>query len=247
MFFFFRKPTVTIDALVPERYAFAAEYAPIQKASKFIPEWFYSLPSFSQKTFLSQDIDNREKNVKGCPGVLNSLNEGFVIPFWCDVRVDWDDQKSMYRFSDNFSILTYHHPDQAKGFSDNYWITKIESPWLLRFSRPMKIIHFPLTYFFGIDYPVKTLHSIQETRSKFNAAFTNNFFLFKKSKEPNKIIMNLNKPFNHFLLPSEFSYKINFHIDDPQYNVIHNTVNNPISFVRKALKQMLLDKKNREK
>lgn len=240
MFFFFKKPTVTIDAFVPDNYAFALEYAPIQKASKFLPEWFKNLPS------LNKNIDKVKKNVKGCPGFISSLTDGFIVPMWCDLRLEWNQEDFYYAFSDRLSAIKFHSNEQASGFLDNYWILKVESPWLFSFSKHTKINQLPLTYFLGLDYPIKTLHGSQFTRSKFNALFSNNFFIIKKS-EPEKITFKFNTPFVHFTLSSEQNYKLNCHIDTKKYNLIANTIKTQISFVRNSLWQTIMDKKNIKK
>ena len=63
------------------------ESLPPVPASKFWPEWFKK-----QKTpevQMSQELEDRggPKTVKSCPGILDVLNQGYIIPLWCDYKV----------------------------------------------------------------------------------------------------------------------------------------------------------------
>ena len=56
---------------------------PPKPANKFWPEWFKN-----QKGSSKCPVSNEEKQtVKSCPGILDVLNYGYIIPLWSDYRV----------------------------------------------------------------------------------------------------------------------------------------------------------------
>ncbi|SVD15174.1 uncharacterized protein METZ01_LOCUS368028, partial [marine metagenome] len=51
-------------------------------ASKFWPEWFKKHPG-TRPGFEGKD----SRTVKSCPGILDVINMGYIIPLWCDYKV----------------------------------------------------------------------------------------------------------------------------------------------------------------
>lgn len=235
MFFFFRKPKIQIDCFVPEKFAFAANYAPIQKASKFLPPWFRELPSLSEKDYLYNFRNGFQRNVKGCPGIVDTIFNGFIMPSWCDLIIGWNENEYDYHFSDEISSITQHDNHQAKGFADNFWILKLYSPWILKFNKQVTVHYAPLTYHYGMDFPMKTLHGYNALWPKTNAMFTNQFMLFKKT-EPGQVLIKHNKPLLHLQIPLEYQFDIKCHVDEKEYNRLHAATAPRISFYKTLMK-----------
>jgi len=246
MFFNFKKSPVQIDCFVPEAYSFAAEFAPVQKASKFLPQWFRNLPVINKQSFYERDINDNVGNVRGCPGIISSLSRGFIVPMWSDLRIDWVNDDLKYKFSDKISKIDYHPNEQATGFADNHWILRLMSPWILKFSRPSTITSLPLTYYHGMDSPIRTIHGLMETRSRHNYIPSTQFLLLQKSTELKKYIIDFNTPIYHFVPMGEYEYKIKCHVDTKEYNKIFLTFSSPLSFFKKGIKQLAIDKKKEE-
>lgn len=242
MFFFFRKPTVTIDAFVRDEYAFANEYAPIDKASKFLPQWFRELETLNKKTVLSKPNFNFSQNVKSCPGIFNSLSKGFIVPLWCDFFLQWDMEKLYGKFSDNLTSIKSHNPAQLGNFTNNHWIFKIESPWHLKFSKPTKLIFMPLDYHLGIDYHIKTAYGIQNTNTSLNALQTHQFCFLERSPTARKEITNFRTPIVHFIPFDDYDYKIKCHVDSKEVSKIFSLSGYPTSFFSRFLKTSLIEK-----
>jgi len=92
---------------------------------KNLPKWFRNLPP---------SIDSHPANgsVKRCIPFLEACNQGYIIPFFCDVLVRADDEKIDFEFSekDLCSGMSPHSQDQIEGhpFSD-YKYGKVPLKW----------------------------------------------------------------------------------------------------------------------
>lgn len=248
MFFFIKKSVVHLDCFLNDEHSFVNEYAPIQKASKYLPKWFKDLPSITQKSVMEIDKISNGKltNIKGCPGIINALTDGFMIPAWCDIRIDWDDKEYVYQFSDSGSHMGMHPNAQVGKFAENYWILKAESPWVCQFSKKVSIFTLPLTYYHGLDFPLKTIHGIQETSTSHNVISTNQFFFIEKSKERKQFIFNYNTPFLHFVPSREYEYKLACHVDEKHYRDLISSFQPFISFSRRGLKMKIIENRKQK-
>jgi hypothetical protein len=63
------------------------ESLPPVPASKFWPDWFKKQKT--PKVPITQELEDRggPQTVKSCPGILDVLNQGYVIPLWSDYKV----------------------------------------------------------------------------------------------------------------------------------------------------------------
>lgn len=246
MFFFFKKPKVKLNCFLPQEYSFVKEYAPIGQASNFIPSWYKDLPTHTRKAYLSRHPSDLYWNAKSCPGINNIITKGYIIPNWCDIRIDWSEGGYAYNFSDQISQITDHGADQVKGLADNYHILKIESPWLITSSKPLSFTYFPLTYHQGFNSPIKTIHGIQETKTRYNAMHAKQFFFLEKCKNHQRHLIQFGTPLVHFMLPEDNNYKLEIIVDGKEHYKISNILNRPITFFSKHRKMRLMDKKNKE-
>lgn len=246
MLFFFKKSPVTINAFVPTEYAFAHEFSQIQRASKFLPQWFKNLPNFDYNTVL-QFSDPLElaykRNVKSCPGIIHSLSSGFVVPMWCDLRLEWDKENYQYFFSDGMSEIIQHPNNQISGFSDNFYILKISSPWIMKSSKQLTVYSLPLTYHLGLNHPIKTIFGTQKSFTKQNILALKNFFFLEQKSDNQKCILNFNTPMLHIVPNEEYYFKLECHIDDKEYSKLKYSSVPPTKFVRRGLKMMEFTRK----
>ena len=65
--FFFRKPKLVVDAFTSELYQHAFDYAPVDYATKFYPDWWKKLPKMSKPIFANNkgDVINTVHNILG--------------------------------------------------------------------------------------------------------------------------------------------------------------------------------------
>ena len=120
-----------------------------QPASSLFPEWFSKLekPSKSKCPFsfvhkedpyqlVGQTSDN---NVKNCPGILDYLTTGYIIPSWDNFIFREDDQNLFLNWSSTWfqNSLAAHGLDQfntmnqrQKPLYDHFF--KLVSPWMIK-------------------------------------------------------------------------------------------------------------------
>jgi len=96
---------------------------PIEPADKFVPNWFKNLPSTAESA-----TGATVGTVKMCPGITETFKTGIVIPVWCDLFVDFSnnkvrtepaemaDQHPSWQWGNNQVFKEFHH-------------LKIGSPW----------------------------------------------------------------------------------------------------------------------
>jgi len=65
-------------------FAELQETLPPVPASKFWPEWFKNAPGTRPGT---EGYHKDSRTVKSCPGILDMLNMGYIIPLWADYKV----------------------------------------------------------------------------------------------------------------------------------------------------------------
>lgn len=122
---------------------FAYNYAKVNNASKFIPEWFKRT---DRKTSRFDDGDN-VPSIKSCPAFLDYYSKGIVIPLWGEVEIDvhpighegpvyeWRSSNQDFELSANS-----HFPEQYDKFGgSNLYNVKFTSPWYLK---TRELVHF---------------------------------------------------------------------------------------------------------
>jgi hypothetical protein len=128
MFFFFKKQEIVLDCFthLPQVY----EYAKIDYANKFIPEWWKETKGVIQPDTLT---------IKRCQGFIDFYKTGIIIPSWFELDLTLTkntDLKSMKLVSscDDLSTTGSHHYKQFELFSNNgnRQNIKLQSPWHLK-------------------------------------------------------------------------------------------------------------------
>lgn len=114
-------------------------HAPIQRSSKFLPNWWKNLP----KTFEELNSNNIKIEVptmKNCHGIKELYKTGFVLPMWSDLLFERNAGNGFnYQFSADITSspligTPITVPDQqtiGTQFND-YVPIKIIAPWLVR-------------------------------------------------------------------------------------------------------------------
>lgn len=131
--------------LIPEPY-------PSQK--KF-PSWFSNTEIVTRTSkcpfrFLHNDIKKIDKkvNVTGCPGIIDFLSTGYIIPSWNNfafrndngrLYVNWE-----HNFNENYEL--HVNEQQMSGFSEEEsaaydGFSKIDSPWWIKTSPGVSIMY----------------------------------------------------------------------------------------------------------
>ena len=102
MFNFFKnkKPVVTWWSSIKH----LEKITPPVKADKYIPRWFKQV---------KKDTSKSHSNVKLCPSFLKYFSAGWVIPLWCDVELQLENNGTVswrtpnVNFQFNFRLPVY--------------------------------------------------------------------------------------------------------------------------------------------
>jgi hypothetical protein len=131
--FFFRKPKLVVDAFTSENFHHAFDYAPVDYATKFYPEWWKKLPELTHPIIDNNNVVVSKTNMKYCEGLTSEYRNSIIIPLWSDFMFKCKSDGSWtYNFSDRKSFGEQHPIDQRIGFKENYLHFKIISPWSLK-------------------------------------------------------------------------------------------------------------------
>jgi hypothetical protein len=128
--FFFKRSTVTLDCFTNLPYVY--DFAKIDKAVKFIPDWWKNTP---------RTVEGKEHGtIKNCPGFIDYYATGIVMPSWFETNITIhsknDPEERWYSFqssNNDFDVSKSHAPYQFENFAgfDGKNI-KIETPWVLK-------------------------------------------------------------------------------------------------------------------
>jgi len=136
-------------------------YAPIEKAIKFIPESWKKIP----KHVTLEEKIAPNSTMKSCVGITDLYKSGFILPMWCDLslKVGKLGSKSYeYIFADGMSKAMVH-PAYQRGElypEEKYQHFKIETPWIFSCEEDINFIYAEPTW--NIDAPeiVKVLPGV---------------------------------------------------------------------------------------
>jgi hypothetical protein len=233
--FFFKKNEVVVDAFISERYAHAYDYAPIDYAEKFIPDWWKKLPK-AELDF--ETMGRKKESMKTCAGFIDHMSRGLIIPIWSDLmlRTDYPDTYK-FQFSDGISNCESHATRQRGSFQSDRINIKIISPWLLKSEKNVSFTFLPT--FWNND--IKPNYDL--------AIGTTNFY-YQNSTHMNllinpgeKISLNFGKPMLHIIPLTEKKIKLKRHLVTDDEWTRHNKRMIGMSFTSAYFKL----KKHREK
>jgi len=130
MIFFFKKKPLVLNCVTNRHDVIT--FAPIQKASKFYPEWWKRL----SKSNYDAEASVKFRTMKTCVGMRDLFQYGMMIPMWSDLIIDVGEVGNhayKYQYSDQRSQVDSDHGAHQRGdFApvDNYQHIKLNSPWL---------------------------------------------------------------------------------------------------------------------
>lgn len=186
------------------------EIAPIQPATKFFPEWFKNLKAFppeAPKWFAG--------TVKTCPSFVDIYKRAFVIPLWCDLRLNivdnenwgWSTPSEIFQFT-NHSHTQYtnwlpeHEKEKIK------LILKPNCPWRCKTEKGYVLMQQPLYYHFNQDFEV--LPGFVETDIYHEI---NQQMIFRK---PGEFFLKRGTPLCMYYVVKKEEFELyNVHYDDP--------------------------------
>lgn len=130
--FWFKKKKVVVDCFTSN--SAVNEFCPVTSGMKHIPGWFKSMKAGVAKV---NALDIPSRNIKGCPGVVYSFKQSFIVPLWSDCMIETSMEGYRYQFSGNHSIDS-HDPQQWNYVkNEQYLHAKFAIPWLFYCKEPI--------------------------------------------------------------------------------------------------------------
>jgi hypothetical protein len=132
----FRKKPEEIEFVTPA--AQIAEMFPPVPAGRMTPQWVRAMAPYTKKRRFPNLRTREEVTMKGCPGVGDYLNLGWIIPLWTDYiftanpdGFGWD--SAVPDELDNVKTFEPElQPTFPRGPNDHAHILKIGTPWMVR-------------------------------------------------------------------------------------------------------------------
>lgn len=124
-----------IPEVVPRRY------------SKTTPTWWKKMP------FL-------ENNIKACPGLPDLFHSSFMVPMWCDIKIERDNENIYCQTPHEAFALEFHHNHQFLDYApenikkDVWAVIKPQSPWYVKTPKGYSSYQLPVFYNFNDDFSV---------------------------------------------------------------------------------------------
>lgn len=246
MFNFLKKKELELEFIVNTSYAYAYEYFPVKRSSRFIPNWYKNTPKSEKINYPFSDAHPEyfaKKTARGCIGIQNMLTTGVVIPWWSELQISTMNGDYRFAFSDKRSTINWHDNVQAPGFFEEYTILKIQCPWLLRSSQAIKFMLVP--YFYADQQQdIVFMPAIGETFTKYNICNLHFFMAIKKSTDVKTYNFNPNTPALQLIPLTESDYSIkNSILSHEDFDSLYNIVNTDAVAVNSGLFSRKLSRK----
>lgn len=140
-------------------------------AVKKIPEWYKSIPRYTEKEKKPLPDNNIDGTIKTCMPVLDAMTAGYLILSSADVYISKQPNGTLYQWA-NHDLITFHNPNQIVGYpkSDTKLkgekAPKFTNPWIIQTPKNYSCLFIsPLHH----DLPFTTLAGVVDTDTYFNA------------------------------------------------------------------------------
>ena len=120
-------------------------------AKHFIPQWFKDIPSADPNT------------VKNCPSFPDYFSQGYIIPMWADILLQYDKIKDEYQWKSCDGLWNWdtHTNNQFLKYkktnflgTDAQFVFKTNSPWRIITPPGWSVLQLPLFYHFNKEWSV---------------------------------------------------------------------------------------------
>lgn len=210
MLFFFKKKTIVVDCFTDRTYVH--DYAKIDYAIKFIPEWWKKLPA----THCAPGDITDLPTMKTCSGFVEQYKKGFIIPMWSDCAIEVGpvgEPKHTIRwaFSDGMTNAVAHPPYQRGSYcsSSDYEHLKINSPWFLECKNDIRFQFLQPIYNFQNPEKAIILPGIIDYRFQYGTSIN---IMFRKTEKYEKYKFSHGQPMAHIVPISENKIVLKHHV-----------------------------------
>jgi hypothetical protein len=142
----FKKPKVEIWPLVDG----LEKVVPPVPANKHIPNWFKEV----DQVFVTGETHDRG-TVKHCPSFPEYFKTGFIMPMWCDLKLNIREDGYDWETPDRAFIVEEHKHPQYRDFLPAHekeqvkCVLKLLNPWRVKTPPGWSILQLPLYYHFS--------------------------------------------------------------------------------------------------
>lgn len=224
--FFFKRKKIVVDAFTYNAGCY--DFSKPQKASKFFPEWWKSMPTSYQQVTDKATIIERD-SFRHCSGFIEWYKQGFVVPMWCDLMLEtFEDGSFNAEFSWADSPTVTSHPPQQYGYALNDLIhCKLVPPWMLKEKTGVKFACVEPTWnYLDRDITMNILPGVVDYQV--NSSCNVNIF-FPKADQ--KMFFKHGDPLYHIIPITENDIEIKHHlVSQEEYNNINHWSGYPLKF-----------------
>jgi hypothetical protein len=191
---FFRRPGVIhVDCFTHRADVF--NFAKIDHARKFIPEWWKKLPKHHPNHV------HPYATMKTCPGFVDLFQKGIILPLWSDLSIILGETGTNVlgcQFVDEASEIVVHDVEQRGSYlpENKYQHIKLRSPWVLQTKKDLDWSAHGISWCH--DDPFLMLFSEGIVNFKWQPGTNVNFFL-KRELERRNILINAGQPLLQFI------------------------------------------------
>jgi len=118
-------------------------------AKHFIPKWFKDIPS------------NKRMTVKDCPSFPDYFSQGYIIPMWSDVKMNFIDEVPRVNISAERFSFEFHGNQQMLDYKkasfngvEGQFVFKAVCPWRIITPPGWSVLQLPLFYHFNQEWSV---------------------------------------------------------------------------------------------
>jgi hypothetical protein len=185
-------------------------YAPIEKAVKFVPKVWKQIP----KTVIPEGSVKHSATMKSCAGFIDLYKSGFIVPMWCDLDLEIGKIGSgyhSYQYSDGQSIAQAHPQFQRGNMypEEKYQHIQLHNPWVFYCDKDIDFVLTEPTW--NIDSPevVKILPGI--LNFKYQSGCNINMIW---TRQVNKTFytVDFNQPIAHLIPVTEKKVELKMHL-----------------------------------
>lgn len=221
----FKKKTIHVDLFTNNSVAY--EYAPIELASHFYPEWWKAIPK-SHMIKMPSGINIPGSTMRGCAGFIDLYRFGFILPLWSDLMINIAPEGNFtWQFADNQSSAEYHGSHQAGSLFKDANITNIKliSPWIAETRESIRchVCQPEWSQKIQSDYlmPPANVELFKGRSTEVN-------LFLRNIKTPRDIFIPFGTPMIHYIPLDDRQIKLHRHlISGTEYNEKKSVLNHP--------------------
>ena len=122
---------------------------PILPAKEFVPDWWKRVERFINKNH------DQKGTVRNCPSFPEYINQGFVVPLWCDLHLKIEHDKYEWQSPDKMFSFSSHGDEQFRDYLPQHMkdntsmVLKPACPWRVKTPPGWSVWQLPMTYHYN--------------------------------------------------------------------------------------------------